>query len=260
MAFLNREVRTDLVLREQNTIICPGHIHDEIELLYVLDGGGTAICDGKTYHLQSGDYFLVFPNQSHFFPEGTAGKYILLLVKPSSLRYHQDVFLSGYPLSALYHDDGQLLKILQTALEEQLNAPGSTAVHGYLCVLFDKLLSHYKIENSRFSQDRMLEILEYCARHYREELSLGSICREFNVSRSHISHTFSSRVGMSFPDYVNSLRLNDAANLLKEQNYSITAISNIAGFPTIRTFNRVFMNWFGITPSQYRKILQEKEN
>ncbi len=259
MAFLYREIWSKMILRKQPFITYPGHIHDELELIYIQDGSGTGVCDGKIYKLQKGDFFLVFPNQSHFYPDGTPGCYILLAVKPSSLPYHQEMFPEGCPANALCRGQEDVLApLLLSALEEHSNAPESPAVFGYLTVFFHKLLSNYQIETSRISQALILKILEYCAQHYQEDITVVDICQEFGVSRSHASHTFRSRTGMSFPEYINSLRLTNAEKLLKNQEYSITRVANLSGFPTIRTFNRVFIKRYGVTPSQYRTAMKKK--
>lgn len=259
MAFLYREIRSSVVIREQQVITYPGHIHDSIELVYVQEGSATGVCDGKVYPLQSGDFFLIFPNQAHFYPEGTQGRYILLVVMPSTLPYHQNIFLSGFPSSAVYHsEDPQLEWLLLTAMEENRRSHENPAVFGFLTVFFEKLLPHYQFEKSRVPQSLMLNIFEYCAEHYLEDISINDICREFGVSRSHISHTFSKRINMSFPEYINSLRLHDAEKLLREQNYSITRVVNLSGFPTLRTFNRVFFKRYGVTPTQYRAAMRNK--
>ena len=46
---------------------------------------------------------------------------------------------------------------------------------------------------------------------------------------------------------------NSALPLLRNPGISITKIVDLAGFPTIRTFNRVFLQITGVPPRQYRK-------
>ena len=73
------------------------------------------------------------------------------------------------------------------------------------------------------------------------------------ISRSTVSHLFNERLAMNFCDYINSLRLSDAVKLLKNGKNTITEISDLSGFSTIRTFNRAFLKRYGISPSEYRK-------
>ena len=65
--------------------------------------------------------------------------------------------------------------------------------------------------------------------------------------------------GMPFPDYINSLRLKDAIILLQQSDLSIDAISEKTGFGTVRTFQRRFQAKYNLSPKDYRKIAQNKE-
>ena len=61
---------------------------------------------------------------------------------------------------------------------------------------------------------------------------------------------------MPFPDYINSLRLKDAVILLQQSDLSIDAISEKTGFGTVRTLQRQFQVKYNMSPSDYRKIVQ----
>lgn len=238
------------------------HIHEDIELIYVKKGGGTAFCDGKKYELHENSFFLVFPNQVHHYSEFIDGEYIMLIIKPSRLMSYNDVFLSGEPVSALWHfeenTDDNTAYLLQTAFNEFIRDGYSPIIDAYLTAVFGKLLKFYKIEKGRLSRDNVLQILQYCADHYKENITVGDIADNLHISRSCVSHIFSSRLGMNFCDYINALRLSDAKQFLESKNYSITEISDMSGFATIRTFNRAFLKLYGISPSEYRKFFKNR--
>ena len=259
MRSIYREIKTNFQFERKSIVDWPGHIHDDIELVYVKQGCAAAFCDGKHYILQEGSFFLAFPNQSHHYLKSTPGLYLVLVMKPSRLRYHDGIFLDGYPTSALYGGKDETLgPLLETALEEFLTEGDSSIVDGYLTAFFGKLLRGYRIEKSRLSRDCVLSILEYCTQHYREDIRIEDLSRQLHISRSHISHIFSHRLNMNFCDYVNSLRLSDAVKLLENRDYSISNVSDLSGFSTIRTFNRAFLKRYGISPSQYRAALDNE--
>ena len=92
-----REIKSQFYFRQRNSIDFPAHIHDDIEVVFVQNGTGTAWCDGKAYHLTDGDWFLVFPNQVHRYTEVKTGDYYVLILKPSDLLRYQQVFRTGAP-------------------------------------------------------------------------------------------------------------------------------------------------------------------
>ena len=50
------------------------HLHRELELVYVERGSVRAFADKKCYKLESGDMFLSFPNQVHYYENSIKGK------------------------------------------------------------------------------------------------------------------------------------------------------------------------------------------
>jgi len=258
-----RELRNKPVFRKKDCPDFPNHIHEDLELLYVKKGSGTAFCDGKSYRLTEGSFFLVFPNQVHRYTDFIPGTYIILILKPSVLYSYSDLFIESEPAESIvsYTDskENKLSQLLEQALEEFSNHGYSPIVIALLTAFFGKLLRHYQLEKNPLSHDTVLKILQYCAKHYKESITVGEVSKKLHISRSYISHIFSSRLAMNFCEYINSLRLSDALFLLRSKRLSVTEISGLAGFSSIRTFNRSFIKHYGITPTEYRKRLENSE-
>ena len=85
------------------------------------------------------------------------------------------------------------------------------------------------------------------------ECTLSDAVERVGMNYSYISRNFKKLVGMSFNDYVNLMRLNQACYLLKNTDRSITDCGYESGFRSIHTFNRNFKERYGISPQQYRK-------
>ena len=103
------------------------------------------------------------------------------------------------------------------------------------------------------SQNALSAILNFCENNYREDISLDIVSKSLGFSKSHISHIFSDKLRMNFRNYINSLRLNYATELLSNEKRSITEIASESGFDTIRTFNRAFRKMHNTSPLEYRK-------
>ena len=85
------------------------------------------------------------------------------------------------------------------------------------------------------------------------EYSVDELASELALSRRHLSRKFQSIVGLSPGEFVRSVRLKRAAQLLKDSQYNVSEIADMVGFNTIKYFNRHFKTEFGKTPTQYRK-------
>lgn len=252
-----REIKQQIIIENRCSLDFPAHIHEDIELVYVKKGVGVACCDGKKYVLSDNSFFLVFPNQVHHYSQCEGGEYIVLIIKPSELLGYNNIFEKGVPACALWsfekENDENAPYLIEIAVKEFEQEGQSTIIKAYLTALFGKLFKHYNVDKSRVTNDTVLRVLQYCSENYKYNITVNTVANNLNISRSSVSHIFSSRLSMNFCDYINSLRLTDAVNMLKNKNYSITEISYMCGFSTIRTFNRAFSKRYGISPSFYRK-------
>lgn len=249
-----RETKPEITFFSTRCLDFPSHIHEDVEVVYIKKSGGTAYCDGKAYPLKEGTFFLTFPNQVHHYTDSASGDYILLIVKPNTLLNRNDLFFKGTPTSA-YCDcaDPDTVELLEIALREYEQNGENSAVDACLMAFFEKLITFYTIEKGAASADTVMRLLQYCNEHYREDITVDDLAAALHISRSSVSHIFSDRLGIGFCDHIHALRLIDAMRLLRDKHYSITEVSEIAGFPTIRTFNRVFQRQYGMSPSAYRK-------
>lgn len=97
------------------------------------------------------------------------------------------------------------------------------------------------------------KILLYLEKNYRRQVSLEDICTAFHCSRSYISHSFKSRTGCSFREYVNLLRMEEARKLLADTSLSVTEISLKTGFASSNYFSLLFHKMNGMAPLEYRR-------
>ena len=86
------------------------------------------------------------------------------------------------------------------------------------------------------------------------ELSLKWIANHISINASHLSHQFNQEVGMSIPEYVNRLRMEEAQKLLQRSPLcSIGQVAAAVGIPDVNYFTKVFKRIVGCTPTIYRK-------
>ncbi len=106
----------------------------------------------------------------------------------------------------------------------------------------------------------LLEALKNCMRTeklYREsEINLEWLAKKLQTTKHNLSQVINERMGMSFFDYINVLRIEEAAQLLKDpakENLTIIEIAYDVGFNNKVTFNTAFKKYIGQTPSEFRK-------
>jgi AraC family transcriptional regulator len=100
--------------------------------------------------------------------------------------------------------------------------------------------------------ERIVRTLVYIQRHLDDELELENLASVAAFSRFHFHRVFRGLVGESLKEHIRRLRLERAAQRLKQQAASITDIAFEAGFETHESFTRAFGIMFGVSPSDYR--------
>lgn len=89
---------------------------------------------------------------------------------------------------------------------------------------------------------------------YQEpECSRAMLARELQIPETVISRIINLHFGKSFPQLLNERRVEDAKRLLKETDASVKVIAGEVGFASMASFNRVFRNLTGMTPSELRE-------
>lgn len=99
--------------------------------------------------------------------------------------------------------------------------------------------------------------VDYIWQHFNEDISLKKIADEIHVNNTYLSKLFRDEMQQSFVDYVNEIRLETAAELLRETNDSITEIAYNCGFKECSYFTKMFRNHFGPSPRDYRAVNKE---
>lgn len=96
--------------------------------------------------------------------------------------------------------------------------------------------------------------LQFINNNFKEKISLKDIESNLHVNPSYFSTLFKSEMGITFTDYLNSLKVDYASTLLTSSNLNIVDISLSAGFDDQSYFTKVFRKIKGVTPKQYRAM------
>ncbi len=236
----------------------PPHLHQNLEIVYVLKGQGDAYCDGEHYFLKPGDAFIAYPNQVHSFSNFTEGTYVYVFMIPQNYLEDFSKLINGkHPVSSKVQvkNKGQLaalFNLANTCNSEENNF----SLKYYARIIFSIVSESLTLRKADAATDIISQTLDYCYENFRSKISLKDISDKLYISRSTVSRIFAKKVGMSFIDYVNSLRLSEFLAIIQKDDISITEAATLAGFPTIRTFNGAFKKQYGMTPSEYIKKMK----
>jgi len=104
-------------------------------------------------------------------------------------------------------------------------------------------------------KDVVEDVKDYLQRHYRDDISTGQIAARFGFVPSYLSRLFRGGVGMSPAEYLNSLRVEKAKELLLDDDPPLVRdIAGMVGYGDHLYFSKIFKRFTGYWPTQYRDM------
>ena len=244
------------------------HDHSAVEICLTLDGTVDYTVQDSTYHVRKGEVLILPPDVPHSLSMGEGSSRYLFLFEPEVLYSMRDMKSMLQQFNRTFHlQDGSdaHIRIREMLLKAQTvydrgEVMWNTACYGYIMRAYAVLGQHYLLSprvRPRESFDTVdseviTAAMEYINSHFREELSLDDAAEHSGFSRYYFSRFFKKQTGYSFKDYLCQKRLQVAIDLLIRSNTPMCEIAVESGFGSVATFNRVFREKKGCTPTQYR--------
>ncbi len=247
------------------------HWHKEFELLLILQGTVELTMNGTCHTLQEDDLFLINPGAIHSTSGDKENVIIAIQIDPEFCsKTYPALSSAGFiwpssPEKSLPNDFCAELRtcVAKMVEEYRLGKPGMTlAIEGLLYQLVLSLVRHVprqsekgdssKNKNENLQRERIIKITEYLHEHYADKITLDELAQKEHLSRHHLSRFFKTQLGISFQDYLHTLRLNKAIKLLPNPKIRISDVALDSGFANVKSFCKVFKDCYGLTPSEYR--------
>ena len=240
----------------------PMLIHKQLELIYVIKGSAECIIDGKTYSLMPGDISLAFPYVSHAY-KFHESEYIMLFFQPE-LCEDYGLYLKDSKLSepVLRQWGDKLQGLIWSAFEAHHSKTelGALLAKSYINAIMGEILSVSALTNHVTEDHNILNrVLIYCSKNYKQpDICISSLAREVGISPKYCSHIIGTLMNTNFRQYINALRMIEASRLVSNTDQPITNIAFDVGYDNQSTFNRIFLQTYGMTPTEYRLSKQKR--
>lgn len=103
------------------------------------------------------------------------------------------------------------------------------------------------------------KIVNYINEHYSDKISLKTLAKKFYMNPIYLGRLFNKTMGVSFNDYLNRLRINEAKRLLAHSDQRITDIIRNLGYQNKEYFYKIFPRYEGVSFAEYRETLNKKK-
>lgn len=99
------------------------------------------------------------------------------------------------------------------------------------------------------------EIKNVVELEYRKDIGLEYVAEKVNLSPTYVSYLFKKETGQTLVKYITDKKMDRAKKMLGDRNLKIMQVAKSCGYENQSYFNKLFKNYFGVTPKQYRENL-----
>ena len=232
----------------------PPHVHQEVEIVTVLEGSVQLTKNGSVHRMYPGDSALIEPGSIHAYQsEGCLCLYTMFdPVRVPSME--NEIHNTVYPQPVWRGISEEYMHAVTRLASEHPQHGAQGLIKGYLYVILSLLTEHLQAGRQiGRPYDNFQDILRYVCQHFNEDIPIADTARHFGITYEHLSRLYKTKTGMTYSEHIRQLRIAKAKQLLQESSHSILDIAIECGYTNERTFYRAFQSSVGVTPKAYRE-------
>lgn len=252
------------------------HWHEPLEILYVIKGSMIMSVEQQTREVRERDIVVVNSGVIHGFYDTTADivmsifqfdpdffdQTLVDIRDPAyqSLVFSRKIYISSAEDGELHSRFEELILAVRReyycqeagfrlAIKEKLYRLALI----FLRELPVKPVSSIEMAKRYYYRQILDRIFSYTHRNYNfPDITLERAAEVASLSKFYFTHFFKEQTGQTFHIYLSKLRIRHAQEFLIQSDMTITDIAYLSGFASIKTFNRLFKTYVGVSPSSYR--------
>jgi len=241
------------VMHERSEKLIPLHTHKKGQLSYVEGGLAYITTESKTYVVPARHYFWIPPGIVHELKMGISATVLRSLyyyaTDDSKHEFYQR--LGIYPASELLI---QMIKYTERWDERHVDRKDDN--FEFLVALKNMLptLNQTSLPVILPNTDhlQMQAIMQYLEKHLDQKLTIADISKHFAMSERSLSRLFQTELHISFLQYVKTLRMITAIEMIVKTQKPISAIAYEVGYTNAGAFSDAFYDFTMLRPSDLR--------
>lgn len=256
--------REDTQIRFMEYIVpqFPAHWHLDAEIIMATSGTINIGYNFDIYTLNEGDFMLIPGGNIHYFNTSNDGKALLLLFDAEAIVSEEERDGFSIPVIIRNIDISMFKDIYDRIYREIINADTAYKVfiRSYMSLISGWIMRNRTAENiirSKQIKHTLLndsqKLFTYIEENYNKKITLDTGAEFMHFDKKYFCRYFKALTGTTFARYVNNVRGQSAQNMLRNTGLPIYEIALRCGFNTVRTFNREFRAFSGLTATQYRQ-------
>lgn len=238
--------------------------HENMELLFFVQGSGILTCDEEHLNVKAGDIAVITANRLHAV-ESTADLMYRCLIIDRSFCVENQLDTDCFDFDTLFSDaqlsllEQQLFALYAQTDASPLRTPSIRLTVLQLLLTLCQKHGHpgSRKQPANHSVLCIKQAIGYLRTHCSEEIALSEVAEFVGLSKFYFVHEFKRITGTTVTTYLNILRCEKAKAMLLDPRNRISDIGLACGFSSQSYFTRIFRSHTGQTPGEFRTRLHE---
>lgn len=254
----------------------PMHWHEELEILFHLNGESDITVEGKKYQLKKKQLLVVESRKIHstYTYEKTAMQICIQISREYMKRYLPAIDL--YQIECIPDEIPdekfpaylELCEMLSEVTRLYMRSPLAFEMEteGLILQLLARLLRDFSVsslpETGRIDSGaagRIRTAIDFVEKNYPGAITLQDAANELGLGKEYFCRFFKKYMGMTFMKYLNEVRVTHIYQELETTDEPIAELAEKNGFTNQKLFNKVFKEIYGCVPSAVRKSRREEQ-
>ncbi len=230
--------------------------HSQCVIIAAISAGGALRIDGVPVRLNTGDALLIFPYQTHFFYQLDQPEvdWLVLQFSLGNLLPWSELRGKSVPLTS------RALGLLEELSISRVKRAGDAVLsnvqegaHAYH--VLSEMLGQVGGAHPGAPVDLdsiYAKVSDYTLRHEKERFTMAQMATALGYSEGHLRQRFREKYAMSLGRFLQKVRLDKAAAMLRNGDTAVSTVAVECGFDSVYSFSRAFKNGFGLSPRAYR--------
>lgn len=227
---------------------------NDYHILYVVHGECFVWYNDKEYKLESGDYIIYFPHEKQQYRYTGINDTLTYWIHFTGTAV-EEIFTEAHLKSGVYFApenksaEACFRKIITFHSLQKYELQANAYLLSLICALSLGENEKYTSEYPEY----LIDAIKYINLNWQKQISISHLAEMACLSKSRFLHSFKDNVGISAYNYIMSIKIEKAKELLLSTDMNISAVSETVGYSDSLYFSRIFKKYTGVSPREYRK-------
>jgi len=226
-----------------------------IDLTYVIRGSATYIIDGIDHHVSEGDVLCIPRYSRRQARSDDPGRFECYAVNFVLTATDGSDAMVPLPLVSHVGIQSEVVALFKRITEDHLSRkPGHVMrIKAWFMLILQRLMEMlvYDIDTYRIDP-RVKTAIRFIADNLSQNLPISKVADEVSLSPVYFGALFKKSTSLSYRDFLNKLRLNQAEDMLRTGKWNVSEVAQSCGFADVFYFSRLFKKEKGIPPSHIK--------